>query len=74
MIDDRTDRELLEENNKMLKEILVFVRKVDSASYKERQNHEEFLRNVAADILVEIADNATKQRFLINQKFGMNLF
>lgn len=74
MIDDRTDRELLEENNKMLKEILVFVRKVDSASYKEQQNHEEFLRNVAADILVEIADNATKQRFLINQKFGMNLF
>ena len=58
----------------MLKEILVFVRKVDSASYKEQQNHEEFLRNVAADILVEIADNTTKQRFLINQKFGMNLF
>lgn len=74
MIDDRTDRELLEENNRMLKEILVFVRKVDSASYKEQQNHEEFLRNVAADILVEIADNTTKQRFLINQKFGMNLF
>ena len=64
----------IEENNRMLKEILVFVRKVDSASYKEQQNHEEFLRNVAADILVEIADNTTKQRFLINQKFGMNLF
>lgn len=28
-----TDRELLEENNKMLKEILSFVRKVDSAEY-----------------------------------------
>lgn len=74
MIDDRTDRELLEENNRMLREILGFVRKVDSDSYREQQNHEEFLRNVAADILVEIADNATKQRFLVNQKFGMNLF
>lgn len=30
-----TDRELLEENNKMLKEILSFVRKVDSAEYLE---------------------------------------
>lgn len=69
-----TDRELLEENNRMLKEILGFVRKVDSASYREQQNHEEFLRNVAANIVVEIADNATKQRFLVNQKFGMNLF
>lgn len=29
-----TDRELLEENNKMLKEILSFVRKVDSAEYR----------------------------------------
>lgn len=29
-----TDRELLEENNKMLKEILSFVRKVDSVEYR----------------------------------------
>lgn len=33
-----TDRELLEENNKMLKEILSFVRKVDSAEYRDHQD------------------------------------
>lgn len=48
-----TDRELLEENNKMLKEILSFVRKVDSAEYRDHQDFMEFLRNVAADIWVE---------------------
>lgn len=42
-----TDRELLEENNKMLKEILSFVRKVDSAEYRDHQDFMEFLRNVA---------------------------
>lgn len=43
-----TDRELLEENNKMLKEILSFVRKVDSAEYRDHHDFMEFLRNVAA--------------------------
>lgn len=38
-----TDRELLEENNKMLKEILSFVRKVDSAEYRDHQDFMEFL-------------------------------
>ena len=64
----------MEENNRMLKEILAFVRKVDSTSYREQQNHEEFLRNVAANIVVEIADSTTKRRFIVNQKFGTNLF
>ena len=41
-----TDRELLEENNKMLKEILSFVRKVDSAEYRDHQDFMEFLRNM----------------------------
>ena len=45
-----TDRELLEENNKMLKEILSFVRKVDSVEYRDHHDFMEFLRNVAADI------------------------
>ena len=30
-----TDRELLEENNKILKEIINFVRKVDSTEYRD---------------------------------------
>lgn len=51
-----TDRELLEENNKMLKEILSFVRKVDSAEYRDHQDFMEFLRNVAADIWVEYTE------------------
>lgn len=37
-----TDRELLEENNKMLKEILSFVRKVDSVPFNEET--ESFIR------------------------------
>lgn len=51
-----TDRELLEENNKMLKEILSFVRKVDSVEYRDHQDFMEFLRNVAADIWVEYTE------------------
>lgn len=51
-----TDRELLEENNKMLKEILSFVRKVDSTEYRDHQDFMEFLRNVAADIWVEYTE------------------
>lgn len=35
-----TDRELLEENNKMLKEILSFVRKVDSVEYRDGGSYE----------------------------------
>ena len=48
-----TDRELLEENNKILKEIINFVRKVDSTEYRDHQDFMEFLRNVAADRLSE---------------------
>lgn len=51
-----TDRELLEENNKILKEIINFVRKVDSTEYRDHQDFMEFLRNVAADIWVEYTE------------------
>lgn len=57
-----TDRELLEENNKMLKEILSFVRKVDSAEYRDHQDFMEFLRNVAADIWVEYTEPEQRGR------------
>lgn len=65
-----TDRELLEENNKMLKEILSFVRKVDSAEYRDHQDFMEFLRNVAADIWVEYTEPEQRGRLfnLINKK------
>lgn len=51
-----TDRELFEENNEMLKEIINFVRKVDSTEYRDHQDFMEFLRNVAADIWVEYTE------------------
>lgn len=57
-----TDRELLEENNKMLKEILSFVRKVDSTEYRD---HQDF-----ADIWVEYTEPEQRSRLfnLINKK------
>lgn len=65
-----TDRELLEENNKMLKEILSFVRKVDSAEYRNHQDFMEFLRNVAADIWVEYTEPEQRSKLfnLINKE------
>lgn len=65
-----TDRELLEENNKMLKEILSFVRKVDSTEYRDHQDFMEFLRNAAADIWVEYTEPEQRGRLfnLINKK------
>lgn len=57
-----TDRELLEENSKMLKEILAFVRKIDSDEYRERAEFMEFMRNVAADIWVEFTEPEKKMQ------------
>lgn len=65
-----TDRELLEENNKMLKEILSFVKKIDSTEYRDHQDFMEFLRNVAADIWVEYTEPEQRGRLfnLMNKK------
>lgn len=65
-----TDRELLEENNKMLKEIINFVRKVDSVEYRDHQDFMEFLRNVAADIWVEYTEPKQRSKLfnLMNKK------
>ena len=68
-------RELLEENNKMLKEILSFVRKVDSAEYRDHQDFMEFLRNVAADIWVEYTEPEQRGRlFNLMNKGNENSF
>lgn len=69
-ISEFDERLLLEENNKMLKEILSFVRKVDSAEYRDHQDFMEFLRNVAADIWVEYTEPEQRGRLfnLINKK------
>lgn len=62
--------EKFEENNKMLKEILSFVRKVDSAEYRDHQDFMEFLRNVAADIWVEYTEPEQRSKLfnLINKE------
>lgn len=71
-----TDRELLEENNKMLKEILSFVRKVDSTEYRDHQDFMEFLRNVAADIWVEYTEPEQRSKLfnLINKEKMKTVF
>lgn len=67
---ESNERLFLGENNKMLKEILSFVRKVDSAEYRDHQDFMEFLRNVAADIWVEYTEPEQRGRLfnLINKK------
>lgn len=54
----------------MLKEILSFMRKVDSAEYRDHQDFMEFLRNVAADIWVEYTEPEQRSKLfnLINKK------
>lgn len=61
-----TDRELLEEIRDILKEILVFVRKVDSDDYRDMQAFMEFLRNVAADIWVEETEPEQRKQLYNN--------
>lgn len=53
----------------MLKEILSFVRKVDSVEYRDHHDFMEFLRNVAADIWVEYTEPEQRGRLfnLINK-------
>lgn len=71
-----TDRELLEENNKILKEIINFVRKVDSTEYRDHQDFMEFLRNVAADIWVEYTEPEQRSKLfnLMNKKKMKTVF
>lgn len=70
-----TDRELLEENNKILKEIINFVRKVDSTEYRDHQDFMEFLRNVAADIWVEYTEPEQRSKlFNLMNKRNENSF
>lgn len=62
-----TDRELLEENNKMLKEILSFVRKVDSVEYRD---HQDFME-VAMNFIKEAYPFNEETESFIRKKFDM---
>lgn len=50
------ENDLIKENNGMLKEILDYVRKVDSREYRDKMLMQEFLCNVSADVLVEMME------------------
>lgn len=50
---NKSDSDLIKENNEALKEILSFVRKVDSKEYRDNALLQEFLCNVSANALVE---------------------
>ena len=67
---DWATKDISEENNKILKEIINFVRKVDSTEYRDHQDFMEFLRNVAADIWVEYTEPEQRSKLfnLMNKK------
>lgn len=44
---------LLEENNRMLKEILSYLRKFDSEEYQSNEDIKQFCINVSANIFIE---------------------
>lgn len=50
-VNNKTDRELLEENNQMLREIVEFIR--SSKEREDKDNIEDLLRNVIANLLSE---------------------
>lgn len=57
---------LLRENNKMLKEIVSYVRAVSNKEHIDNENAREFAYNVIADILVESMSQESKDDILRN--------
>lgn len=52
---EETDiRQKVEENNKMLKEILIYVRKVDDDEYITKNQLHDFINNVVADLFADM--------------------
>lgn len=52
---------LTRENNEMLREVVEYIRKVDSTEYRDAADMKEFCFNVAADIFVELMEEKKKQ-------------
>lgn len=53
---------LTRENNEMLHEVVEYIRKVDSTTYRDAEDMKEFSMNVIADILVEVMEEPRKRR------------
>lgn len=58
MDNHKTDRELLEENNQMLREIVEFIR--GSKEREDKDNIEDLFRNVIANLLSERISGARR--------------
>lgn len=54
----KTDRELLEENNQMLREIVEFIR--GAKEREDKDNMEDLFRNVIANLLSEKISGVSK--------------
>lgn len=53
---------LSRENNKLLQELVAYVRKVDSREYRDIADMKEFSMNVIADVLVEVMEEPRKRQ------------
>lgn len=57
-VNNKTDRELLEENNQMLREIVEFTR--GAKEREDKDNMEDLFRNVIANLLSERISGVSK--------------
>lgn len=62
---------LLKENNRLLNEILVILRKFDSAEYQAGEDMKQFCINVSADIFVELLENDKDFKNKIKNSFKL---
>lgn len=62
---------LLEENNSLLKEILVMLKKFDSEEYQSEQDVRQFTINVSANAVYELLKNNKELRDKIKSSFNL---
>lgn len=56
--------ELLRENNRMLKEIIGYIRTVSSQPYRDQEDMRQFCINVTADLFTEALEGNEKDNIL----------
>ena len=62
---------LLEENNSLLKEILVMLKKFDSEEYQSEQDVRQFTINVSANAVYKLLKNNKELRDKIKSSFNL---
>lgn len=58
--------ELLRQNNAMLKELIVYIHKVESSDYAAKRSFNSFAINICADVVAEGMKKSEKQRIQKN--------